>query len=348
MHLAEVAPEGSVPQINARLHPSGQVLPATDETEIGRYCFSGGILSAASQSSGQLMRLLPAEESQDVQLIPFISGDGILVVTDRRLLGQMNGESPLSDRIDDGGDGHLYFSMGYEDVDSISISQETTKVGALEERRVNVHGLQILGALGVEVTAAVTLSRRRRHRRPRSRPGARSSIRSSGPRRRTEWTSSRPSPTAISSSGSSTAPTRSRTTSWSPPSSSIGSSSKRPPRSRLHCARAPRWFLCICIKRAQIHRTIKPDAQPLNFGAILTIVRSHDSPPTLEEAHIMLTTWDPFRDVERLFEVDPRSRSIPAPFDAVRSSRRGGAHLRPARLSGPTTSTSPSRTTCSR
>ena len=34
----------------------------------------------------------------------------------------------------------------------------------------------------------------------------------------------------------------------------------------------------------------------------------------------MLTTWDPFRDVERLFEVDPRSRSIPAPFDAVRSS----------------------------
>jgi hypothetical protein len=125
MHLAEVAPEGSIPQINARLHPSGQVLPATDETEIGRYCFSGGILSAASQSSGQLMRLLPAEESQDVQLIPFISGDGILVVTDRRLLGQMNGESPLSDRIDDGGDGHLYFSMGYEDVDSISISQET-------------------------------------------------------------------------------------------------------------------------------------------------------------------------------------------------------------------------------
>ncbi|MBK9559479.1 MAG: hypothetical protein IPO44_07960 [Candidatus Microthrix sp.] len=104
------------------------------------------------------MRLLPAEESQDVQLIPFISGDGIVVVTDRRLLGQMNGESPLSDRIDDGGDGHLYFSMGYEDVDSISISQETTKVGALKERRVNVHGLQILGALGVEVTAAVTLS----------------------------------------------------------------------------------------------------------------------------------------------------------------------------------------------
>ena len=144
MHLAEVAPEGSIPQINARLHPSGQVLPATDETEIGRYCFSGGILSAASQSSGQLMRLLPAEESQDVQLIPFISGDGILVVTDRRLLGQMNGESPLSDRIDDGGDGHLYFSMGYEDVDSISISQETTKVGALKERRVNVQGLEIL------------------------------------------------------------------------------------------------------------------------------------------------------------------------------------------------------------
>ena len=143
MHLAEVAPEGSVPQINARLHPSGQVLPAPDETEIGRYRFSGGILSAASQSSGQLMRLLPAEESQDVQLIPFISGDGIVVVTDRRLLGQMNGESPLSDRIDD---------------DSISISQETSKVGALEERRVNVHGLQILGALGVEVTAAVTLS----------------------------------------------------------------------------------------------------------------------------------------------------------------------------------------------
>ena len=158
MHLAEMTPEGSVPQINARLHPSGQVLPAPDETEIGRYRFSGGILSAASQSSGQLMRLLPAEESQDVQLIPFISGDGIVVVTDLRLLGQMNGESPLSDRIDDGGDGHLYFSMGYEDVDSISISQETSKVGALEERRVNVHGLQILGALGVEVTAAVTLS----------------------------------------------------------------------------------------------------------------------------------------------------------------------------------------------
>jgi hypothetical protein len=86
-------------------------------------------------------------------------GDGILVVTDRRLLGQMNGESPLSDRIDDGGDGHLYFSMGYEDVDSISISQETTKVGALEERRVNVQGLEILGALGVEVFATMTLSR---------------------------------------------------------------------------------------------------------------------------------------------------------------------------------------------
>ncbi|MBK6437035.1 MAG: Hsp20/alpha crystallin family protein [Candidatus Microthrix sp.] len=34
----------------------------------------------------------------------------------------------------------------------------------------------------------------------------------------------------------------------------------------------------------------------------------------------MLTTWDPFRDVERLFEVDPRTRSIPAPFDAVRSA----------------------------
>ena len=34
----------------------------------------------------------------------------------------------------------------------------------------------------------------------------------------------------------------------------------------------------------------------------------------------MLTTWDPFRDVERLFEVDPRTRSIPAPFDAVRTA----------------------------
>ncbi len=42
MHLAEMTPEGSVPQINARLHPSGQVLPAPDETEIGRYRFSGG------------------------------------------------------------------------------------------------------------------------------------------------------------------------------------------------------------------------------------------------------------------------------------------------------------------
>ena len=58
-----------------------------------------------------------------------------------------------------GGDGHLYFSMGYEDVDSISISQETTKVGALKERRVNVQGLEILGALGVEVFATMTLSR---------------------------------------------------------------------------------------------------------------------------------------------------------------------------------------------
>ena len=34
----------------------------------------------------------------------------------------------------------------------------------------------------------------------------------------------------------------------------------------------------------------------------------------------MLTTWDPVRDDERLFEVDPRTRSIPAPFDAVRTS----------------------------
>ena len=34
----------------------------------------------------------------------------------------------------------------------------------------------------------------------------------------------------------------------------------------------------------------------------------------------MLTTWDPFRDVERLFEVDPRTRPIPAPFDAVRTA----------------------------
>ena len=34
----------------------------------------------------------------------------------------------------------------------------------------------------------------------------------------------------------------------------------------------------------------------------------------------MLTTWAPFRDVERLFEADPRTRAIPAPFDAVRSS----------------------------
>ena len=38
----------------------------------------------------------------------------------------------------------------------------------------------------------------------------------------------------------------------------------------------------------------------------------------------MLTTWDPFRDVERLFEVDPRSRSIPAPFDAVRTADERG------------------------
>ncbi len=158
MYLAEVAPTGSVPQINARLHASSQLLPAPDETEIGRYLFSGGILSAASQSSGQLMRLLPAGEAPDVQLIPFISGDGLVVVTNRRLLGHMNGESPLSDKIDEGGDGHLYFSMGYEDVDSISISQETSKVGALKERRVNVQGLEVLGALGVEVFAAVTLS----------------------------------------------------------------------------------------------------------------------------------------------------------------------------------------------
>lgn len=33
----------------------------------------------------------------------------------------------------------------------------------------------------------------------------------------------------------------------------------------------------------------------------------------------MLTTWDPFRDVERLFEAEPRTRSVAAPFDAVRS-----------------------------
>ena len=158
MHLAEEAPTGVVPQINARVHASTQVLPAPGETEIGRYLFKGGILSAVSQSSGQLMRLLPDDEAPDVQLIPFISGDGVVVITDRRLLGQMNGESPLSDKIDEGGDGHLYFSMGYEDLDSVSISQETSKVGALRERRVNVQGLQVLGALGVEVFAAVTIS----------------------------------------------------------------------------------------------------------------------------------------------------------------------------------------------
>lgn len=158
MHLAERAPTDSVPQINARVHPSGSILPAADETEIARYRFSGGILSAVSQASGELMRRLDAEETPDVQLIPFVSGRGVVVVTDRRLLGHLNGESPLSEQIDTGAPGHLYFSMGYEDVDSISISQDQTASGGLRERRVNVQGLRVLGALGVEVTAAITLT----------------------------------------------------------------------------------------------------------------------------------------------------------------------------------------------
>ncbi len=34
----------------------------------------------------------------------------------------------------------------------------------------------------------------------------------------------------------------------------------------------------------------------------------------------MLTTRDQFRNVERLFEANPRTRSHPAPFDAVRTA----------------------------
>ena len=124
MHLAETPPAEAIHQIDAGIHPSSQVIPGSGETEIARYLFTGGILSAVSQNSGMPMRLLPEAEAPDVQLIPFVSGEGVVVVTDRRLLGQMNGESPLSDKIDEHADGHLYFSMGYEDVNSISISQE--------------------------------------------------------------------------------------------------------------------------------------------------------------------------------------------------------------------------------
>ena len=157
MHLAETPPAEAIHQIDAGIHPSSQVIPGSGETEIARYLFTGGILSAVSQNSGMPMRLLPEAEAPDVQLIPFVSGEGVVVVTDRRLLGQMNGESPLSDKIDEHADGHLYFSMGYEDVNSISISQEPSPIGAVKQRRVNVQGLEVLGALGVEVFAAVTL-----------------------------------------------------------------------------------------------------------------------------------------------------------------------------------------------
>lgn len=157
LYLAETAPTEAIPELACGIHPSAQIMPAPEETEIGRYFFSGGIGSAVSPLSGHPMRLLAAADAARAQLIPLISGAGLVVVTDRRLLGQINGLSRLSDRIDLGDEGALFFSMGYEDVDSVVISQERSIFGGLKERRVNMHGLEIGGFLGVEVTATVSL-----------------------------------------------------------------------------------------------------------------------------------------------------------------------------------------------
>lgn len=158
MYLAETAPADHIVELDCGIHSSSQVLPAPGETEIGRYEFRGSIGSAVSPVSGHPMRLLAAADAARAQLIPLISGSGVIVVTDRRLLGQIDGEGQPNDRIDPGDDGALFFSMGYEDIDAISIEHGRKFFGGLKEGRVNVRGFEIGGFLGIEVTAALSLS----------------------------------------------------------------------------------------------------------------------------------------------------------------------------------------------
>lgn len=157
MHLAESAPGDSVPEINATIHPDGYVLPGPDEIEVGRYLFHGGIGTSVSPSTGQPERLSAASGADDAQIIPLMSGSGVVVVTDRRLLGLVNGESQLSDKVGLRSPGGLFFSMGYEDVDTISISQEKSMFGGPKERRVEAVGLKVGGFLGAEVVRQGTL-----------------------------------------------------------------------------------------------------------------------------------------------------------------------------------------------
>ncbi len=157
MYLAEAAPGDAVPQLNAGIHSSSQVLPAPGETEIGRYGFTGGIGTAVSPASGQPFRMLSGPEADEAQVIPLISGIGMAVVTDRRLLGQLNGDSQLSDRIGARDQGALFFSMGYEDMDAITLSQTKSMFGGLKELRVGVQGLYLGGFVGMEVINTMSL-----------------------------------------------------------------------------------------------------------------------------------------------------------------------------------------------
>lgn len=143
-----------LPELNIRLTKSSQPLPAPGETELARYAFLGGIVSAVDPDSGRPRRQLGGGGPTRYSMLPIVSGGGLVVVTDQRILGKANGESQLSDNIDLRADGALFFSLPHNELESVSITQQKSLLGGIKERRVVIMADDLLGVIHMEIIAS--------------------------------------------------------------------------------------------------------------------------------------------------------------------------------------------------
>lgn len=160
-HLHEANPRmafardgsSSVPRLGVAVHASDQPLASGDEVEHGRFFGFVAIRTGVEPDSGVPMRTAPADTTS-MSLVEVATGYGVIVVTDRRLIGSMGGESRLADISPKGGQ-KLVWMMDYEDMDALTLVRRQGMVGGVKERRVAITALHPMGVMVHEADSAL-------------------------------------------------------------------------------------------------------------------------------------------------------------------------------------------------
>lgn len=145
-------PSAAAP-LGCDVHPGHQPLVTGDERELGRYFFFGSLICGTESSTGLPFRSAMADQSHgsaQFQLTRAVEGGGIVVVTDRRLLGSMKGYGPIPG-VDPKGTASAFFAMDYTEIDEITLHRKSGFLGGVKEPSLTIVCLNPLGSITMQI-----------------------------------------------------------------------------------------------------------------------------------------------------------------------------------------------------